>query len=110
MKACRTQKQIGVDSETGIELMLYPAAQLKAQGAMFRYPFITRIADILVTFLETVQVIDSDVFKIVEAHKDGFFHVMINNIHDDGGEYGVKLQQELLAACSRYYKTRKLQP
>ena len=106
----QNSKQVGVDSETGIELMLYPAAQLKAQGAMFHYPFLTRIADILVTFLETVEVIDSDVYKIVEAHKDGFLHILINNITDHGGEYGKTLQQELLAACGRYYKTRKLTP
>jgi two-component system, chemotaxis family, chemotaxis protein CheY len=106
----QNSKKDGVESETGIELMLYPAAQLKAQGAMFHFPFLTRIADILVTFLETVEVTDRDVFEIVAAHKVAFLYILSNHITGDGGVYGKTLQGELLDACGRYYKTRNLKP
>ncbi len=103
----KNSKKSGVKSETGIELMLYPAAQLKAQGAMFHYPFVTNIADILVNFLETVDAANDDVLKIVEAHKAGFLYILNNNVTGQGGEYGKKLQAELTDACGRYLKAKK---
>src|SRR4051812_24233615 len=41
--------------EAIIEAMLYPAAQFRAQGMMFRYPLISEISEILINFLETVE-------------------------------------------------------
>jgi hypothetical protein len=40
------------DQEYVISRMLYPGMQLKANGGMFHYPLVTRIADKLIQFLE----------------------------------------------------------
>ena len=104
----RNSKNGGVEGEAALEVMLYPAAQLKAQGAMFHYHLVTRIADILVTFLETVEGVDNDVFEIVEAHQTAFLYILGNNISGHGGAHEKTLQGSLLDACGRYYKTRNL--
>src|SRR5690242_20454244 len=44
--------------EDTINALLYPAMQLKAQGALFQYPLVTDIAAILIDFLETVETLD----------------------------------------------------
>ena len=104
----QNSKKSGMKSETAIEFMLYPAAQLKAQGGMFHYHLITRVADILVNFLETVHSLDNDVFEIVEAHKVALLYILSNNITGHGSANDKTLQGSLLDACKRYYKTRNL--
>jgi DNA-binding response OmpR family regulator len=104
----QNSKNGGVEGEAAIEFMLYRAAQLKAQGAMFNYHVVTRIADTLVTFLETVEGVDNDVLEIIEAHKVAFLYILSNNITGHGGAHEKTLQDSLLDVCGRYYKTRNL--
>jgi hypothetical protein len=63
MRAIRRARNPGSarDGEKLITGMLYPAMQLKANGAMFRYPLVTRIGDRLIRFLEAIQAPDEDV-------------------------------------------------
>ncbi|MFH1157552.1 MAG: hypothetical protein V1721_01515 [Pseudomonadota bacterium] len=93
--------------EAAIEAMLYPAMQLKAQGAMFRFPLVTEVSDILVNFLETVENIDKNVLEIASAHKMTISVVISNRMTGDGGAQGQSLKTSLTDACSRYYKSRK---
>lgn len=104
----QNSKTGNVSSEAAIEFMLYPSVQLKAQGDLFHYPLVTRIADILVNFLETVEGTDKDVFEIVESHITAITFVLMNNITDDGGAHGKELRESLIDVCDRYYKTRNL--
>jgi two-component system, chemotaxis family, chemotaxis protein CheY len=101
-------KQGGLKDGEAIEFLLYPAAQLKAQGNLFHYPVITRIADILVHFLETIEKVDKEVFEIIEAHRTAFIYVLNNAVKGHGVPHEKKLQASLLDACDRYYKSRKL--
>jgi two-component system, chemotaxis family, chemotaxis protein CheY len=104
----RKAKEGGLKSSEAIEFLLYPAAQLKAQGVLFHYPLITRIADILVHFLETVEKTDAELFEIVEAHRTAFMYILKNAIKGHGGPHEKTLQASLLDACARYYKSRNL--
>lgn len=94
--------------EPAIEAMIYPAMQLKAQGAMFHFPLITEISDILVNFLETITGIDKDVLEIVIAHKMAIGVAISNDMKGNAGAKGKALRDSLLAACLRYYKAKEI--
>jgi hypothetical protein len=103
-----TAKEGGLPQEPAIEVILYPAAQLKAQGTMFHFPLVTRIAEILVSFLESVEATNDDVFEIVEAHKSALTYVLSNNLRDETSAHGRALQNTLQEACRRYYRSRRM--
>lgn len=98
------------ESEPAIEAMIYPAVQLKAQGAMFHFPLVTDLSDILVSFLETVTGVDEDVLEIVVAHKTAISAVISNNMTGSGGAQGKELRDSLTDVCIRYYKLREMTP
>ena len=94
--------------EAAVEAMLYPAVQLKTQGAMFHFPLVSEISDILVNFLETITTPPSeDVLEIVTAHKMAISVIVSSNMTGNGTIQAQELKNSLLAACSRYYKTKK---
>lgn len=96
----------GMEDETVIISMLYPAMQLKANGGMFHYPLITGIADKLIQFLEVVQRIDDEVLEIVIAFHTTIRAVLLGQITGDGGIRGAELMQALVDACYRYFEKR----
>ena len=97
-----------LQDEADVEALLYPSAQLKAQGSMFRYPLVSDISDILVNFLETVTVpISHDALEIVTAHKMAISVVISTNMTDKNHPQGAELKRSLTEACGRYYKARK---
>lgn len=100
-------KSGALKGEDAINAMLYPAMQMKAQGAMFHYPLISEICNILVNFLETVPDIDKDVIDIVVHHKFAINAVLGSQIKGDGGKLGRELRDALVDACARYYKRQK---
>lgn len=93
--------------EAAIEAMLFPAAQLKAQGALFRYSLVSDIAEILVDFLERVEKADRDVIDVVDAHVVAVTFVLNNSMKDDGRGLDKELKNSLLKACSRYYALKE---
>jgi hypothetical protein len=93
-------------AEAALEAMIYPAMQMKAQGAMFHYALVTEISDVLVNFLETVAAPDADVLEIVSAHRLALHAVVSGRVVDDGGKSGTALRDALLDACNRYYRSR----
>jgi len=92
--------------EVAIDAILYPIMQLKSQGSMFQYPFLTFISDILINFLETVATIDKDVLDIVAVHKTALYVVLSDKIMDADSKTGKDLCDSLLASCQRYYRSR----
>ena len=90
------------DSEQIIANMIYPSMQLKANGGMFHYKLITRIADRLVQFLEVIEEADIEAVEIVLAFHTTMSAVLHGNISGDGGEHGQELESALTAACMRY--------
>jgi hypothetical protein len=92
------------DQEHIINSMLYPAMQLKANGGMFHYPLITRIANRLVHFLEVIQEPDIDAIEIILAFHTTLRAVVLGKITGDGGAHGEELFVALDDACLRYFE------
>ncbi|MCB1592723.1 MAG: hypothetical protein KDI90_09755 [Alphaproteobacteria bacterium] len=92
------------DNEILIAGVLYPCAQLKANGGMFHYPLVTRIADRFVQFLEVVEQIDDDSLEIAEAFHTTIKTVISAKIKGDGGKHGNELVEALNDACMRYFE------
>lgn len=103
LEKARTGQTTG---EAAIEAIIYPAMQLKAQGAMFHYALVTEISDILVNFLETVTNTDKDVLEIVNAHRLAIGAAVSGKVKSDGGASGAALRDALMDACNRYYRSR----
>ncbi|MBK9584916.1 MAG: hypothetical protein KA099_07455 [Alphaproteobacteria bacterium] len=95
------------DNEFLIAGILYPCAQLKANGGMFHYPLVTRIADRFVQFLEVVDKIDYDALEIAEAFHTTIKTVITAKIKGDGGKDGNELVEALNDACMRYFEKNK---
>lgn len=94
----------GDDSETLIAGMLYPGMQLKANGGMFHYPLVTRIAGKLIGFLEVIDEPDIEAIEIVLAFYTTIKAVVHGRISGDGGRHGVELLNALADACARYFE------
>lgn len=97
------------DLEYLISGMLYPCAQLKANGGMFHYPLVTRIAERFVQFMEVIECVDSQVLEIAEAFYTTIKAVISGKIKGDGGKYGEELVEALNDACMRYFEKHKEQ-
>jgi len=107
-KGIKSAENGTLQDEAAIEAMLYPAAQLKAQGAMFHFPLVSEISDILVSFLETITVPPSaEVLEIATAHKMAISVIIGSNITSADHPQGKELKTSLMDACARYYKTRR---
>ncbi len=91
-------------SEALIAAMLYPAMQLKANGGMFQYPLITRIADRLIQYLEVIIEPDLDALEIILAFHTTMRAVVSGKITGEGGRHGMELQTALNEACMRYFE------
>ncbi len=95
------------ENEEAIEKILLPCVQLKANGAMFRYPLVTRIADRFVQFMEVVERLDEETLDIAEAFSNTIKLVVKAKIKGDGGPQGEALVNELNNACMRYFEKHK---
>ena len=91
------------DTESLIAGMLYPAMQLKANGGMFHYQLVTKIADKLIQFLEVIELPDNDAIEIVLAFHTTMRAIIIGRITGNGGRHGTELMQALEEACNRYF-------
>jgi hypothetical protein len=91
------------DQEYVISRMLYPGMQLKANGGMFHYPLVTRIADKLIQFLEVIETVDIEVVEIVMAFHTTIRAVVMGRVSGDGGKHGMELMRALNEACMRYF-------
>ncbi|HBR68609.1 MAG TPA: hypothetical protein DEA55_04450 [Rhodospirillaceae bacterium] len=95
------------DKEYIISSMLYPGMQLKANGGMFHYPLVTKIADKLIQFLEVIDEADIEVIEIVLAFHTTMRAVVLGRIKGSGGTHGANLIQALHDACMRYFEKNK---
>lgn len=90
-----------------ISAILLPCVQLKANGAMFHYQLITRIADRFVQFMEVVERLDTETLEIARAYHSTIKIVVAGKIKGDGGKQGDALVEELNNACMRYFEKHK---
>ena len=95
------------DSEKALSKILMPCVQLKANGTMFHYPLVTRIADRFVQFMEVVERLDDETLDIANAFLTALKIVVTGKIKTDGAGHGNALVEELNRACMRYFEKHK---
>jgi hypothetical protein len=89
------------DDEYIFSLLIYPTMQLKANGGMFRYPLITKIAERLVYFLEVLDKPDAEAMEIAIAFHTSMRAVITRRV--TGDNHGKELLKVLEGACQRYF-------
>lgn len=83
-----------------------PVMELKANATIFHYALIGSLANIMLSFLETIETIDKDAISIVRGHENTLRAILMKKMKGDGGEHGATMVKELKDACNRYYKKR----
>ena len=96
-------KTEGLGTKQSIQAMTEPVMQLKANAATFRYTLIGNLANVMLSFLEAVKQVDDDVIQIVEAHHKTLNVIIVKKMQGDAGAAGKQMEDELRAACKRYF-------
>lgn len=91
------------ESKDLLQGLSVPVMQLKAHAALFGYKLISNLAAVMLSFLETVPSLDSDVIEIVSVHEKTLALITAQKMKGDGGKSGHVLEEELRNACSRYF-------
>lgn len=84
-------------------LITSPVMELKANAAIFKYNLIGSMANIMLSFLETISNMDKDAVEIVKAHHNTLHMIVVRKMSGDGGAGGSMLLKELQQACDRYH-------
>jgi hypothetical protein len=84
--------------------------EIKANSGAFKYNLVSDLANIMLSLLESINALDDDVIEIIEAHHQTLKAITDERESGDCGEKGRLLQQELINACQRYYKSRLNRP
>lgn len=92
--------------EDVIQSLIEPVMQLKANGQMFDYGLVSKLAKIMLDFLEAIRKLDKDVIDIIEAHHTTIKAIVNNEMSGDGGEFGREVTNEIAEACKRYFTKR----
>ncbi len=103
-KAVEGIRRDGHRSKEGINRMVAPIMEMKANGAMFKYGLLTDVADIILDFLENAENLDDDALAIVDIHRKTFAIIINGRLKGTGGVQGDILIKELDDACARYHK------
>lgn len=103
-------KEKTITKET-IQNMTAPVMQLKANASTFHYDLIGNMANVMLGFLEGVErlgtdTIDTDVIAIVSAQHQTLKAIILKKMKGDGGEMGRQMEDEIKAACKRYFTKR----
>ena len=108
-RAIVTSKKADIPVNEAIAAMTTPVMQLKANASTFRYNLIGNMANIMLSFLEAIQKLDDDAIAIVTAHHQTLKAIVTNKMAGDGGPVGQQMEDELKAACKRYFAKRVAQ-
>lgn len=81
-----------------------PTIQLKANGAMFGYPLVTKITDLMIRFVEVLEDLDEDAMDVIQGFSTALNAVIIGEMRGFGGEDGKQLYKALEDACQRYFQ------
>lgn len=78
--------------------------QLKSSGSMFGYASVTRIADTVLNFLEINEHINTDLYKIIEAHNAAILIILSKKLRGSESKEISSITKELYDAINRYNK------
>ena len=90
------------------ELMTQPIMQLKGNASMFKYNLIGELANVMLSFLESIKEVDNDAYEIVEAHHKTLHAIIMKRMAGDGGAHGQAFTNELKQACRRYFNAKNI--
>jgi hypothetical protein len=96
-----------LSKDAAVDAMTAPVMQLKANAAVFRYTLIGNLANVMLSFLESVNEVDKTVLEIVDAHHKTLNAIVVKKIQGTGGNHGTLLEEELKGACKRYFSKKK---
>jgi hypothetical protein len=77
--------------------------QLKANGGMFHYDLVTKIAERFIQFMEVIENLDEEALEIITAFHTTIRAIILGRIRGDGGKRGDELLVALIDACTRYF-------
>lgn len=106
-KYAREARQSNDNFATAKNRLIGPVMQLKAHGGMFKYQLLSDVADIALQFLESIESMDEDAFKVINAHENTIKIIITNKLTGNGGREGYALVKELDKACQRYFKKHR---
>lgn len=90
------------------EQITQPIMQLKANASMFKYDLVGSLANIMLSFLESIKEVDDEAYEIVGAHHKTLKAIIDKRMEGNGGNHGVAFQNELKDACRRYFSKRNI--
>jgi DNA-directed RNA polymerase subunit F len=102
-KSLKHIKKTGETDKEAINSLIKPIMELKGNGAMFNYPLVSDISDIILNFLENLDTLNQDAIDIVDVHEKTLHIIVKKKLSGSGGSYGTELVKELMKACNRYY-------
>jgi len=89
------------------QLLTQPVMELKANASIFHYSLIGNLANIMLSFLESIDELDDDAIAIVGAHHTTLNAIVTKEMSGDGGAHGEVFMNELKGACARYHSKKK---
>ena len=107
-KILQEATQTKMEPEELRERLTQPIMQLKGNASMFHYNLIGDLANIMLSFLESIKEVDSDALEIVGAHHQTLKAIIMKRMQGDGGMNGKAFQNELKGACKRYFAKREI--
>lgn len=102
-KAIQAAKDDGDDTDHHHKITL-PIMHLKSTGTVFKYPLVSDLSDITLTFLETTKTLNDDVLAIVIAHEQLLHAILAEEMSGDGDAKGKAMKKEMASVCDRYLK------
>ncbi len=89
------------------QLLTEPVMELKANATIFHYSLVGNLANIMLSFLESIKTLDKDALIIVRAHHDTLKAIIIKKMRGSGNQHGQIFMKELKNVCARYYRKKK---
>ncbi|PCJ02314.1 MAG: hypothetical protein COB14_02090 [Alphaproteobacteria bacterium] len=101
-EAIHKAKQEEEPTRKALDDMVDPIMQIKANARVLKYTLVGNLADIMLTFLERLNLADQYAFEIIQAHQNTLTHLVSREMKGSGGDTGAALEKELQSACNRY--------
>lgn len=85
------------------QTLTVPVMELKANATAFGYPLIGRLGDVMLNFLESVDDVDDDVLRIIQAHHTSLCAIISGKMKTADSPQAKMLLTELANVCARYF-------
>ncbi len=92
------------DADDQLQACFRMAHDMRGQGGSFGYPLMTRIANSLCRFIESIPKLDTGALAICSAHVDAMHAVIGHRVSGSGGEIGGQIAAGLETAVQKYMK------